>query len=209
VVCLDNFLTSTPANVAHLDDREDFQFIRSDLTESAHVPGRVDAILHLASPASPVDYLKLPIHTLKAGAVGTWHALELAKEKKAQFLLASISEVYGDPQVHPQQESYWGHVNPIGPRSVYDEAKRYAEAMTTAYRTSEGVDTAVVRIFNTYGPRMRPDDGRAIPTFIHQALAGAPLRDVPEMSAWSPTWPTGRSIWRTCWLPPNIEVSQK
>ena len=170
---MDNFLTSTPANIAHLADREDFQFIRSDLTESVHLPGRVDAILHLASPASPVDYLKLPIHTLKVGAMGTWHALELAKEKKARFLLASTSEVYGDPQVHPQPENYWGHVNPIGPRSVYDEAKRYAEAMTTAYRTSEGVDTATVRIFNTYGPRMRPDDGRAIPTFIHQALAGA------------------------------------
>jgi len=175
VVCLDNFLTSTPANIAHLANREDFKFIRTDVTESAHVPGRVDAILHLASPASPVDYLKLPIHTLKAGAVGTWHALELAKEKKARFLLASTSEVYGDPQVHPQPENYWGHVNPIGPRSVYDEAKRFAEAMTTAYRTSEGVDTAMVRIFNTYGPRMRPDDGRAIPTFIHQALAGAPI----------------------------------
>lgn len=175
VVCMDNFLTSTPANVAHLADREDFQLIRSDLTESAYVPGRVDAILHLASPASPVDYLKLPIHTLKAGAMGTWHALELAKEKKARFVLASTSEVYGDPQIHPQPEDYWGHVNPIGPRSVYDEAKRYAEAMTTAYRTSEDVDTAVVRIFNTYGPRMRPCDGRAIPTFIHQALAGDPI----------------------------------
>ena len=172
---MDNFLTSTPANVAHLADREGFHFIRSDVTESAHVAGQVDAILHFASPASPVDYLRLPIETLKVGAIGTLRALELAKAKKARFLLASTSEVYGDPQVHPQPESYWGHVNPVGPRGVYDEAKRYAEAMTTAYRASEGVDTAIVRIFNTYGPRMRPDDGRAIPTFIRQALAGDPV----------------------------------
>jgi dTDP-glucose 4,6-dehydratase len=175
VVCLDNFLTSSPANVAHLADREDFHLLQSDLTDFTHVPGRVDAILHLASPASPVDYLRLPIHTLKVGAIGTWHSLGLAKEKNARFLLASTSEVYGDPQVHPQQEDYWGHVNPVGPRGVYDEAKRYAEALTTAYRTSESVDTAIVRIFNTYGPRMRPGDGRAIPTFIRQALAGDPI----------------------------------
>ena len=175
VVCMDNFLTSTPANVADLADRGDFHFIRSDVTESTHVPGRVDAVLHFASPASPVDYLRLPIQTLKVGAIGTLRALELAKAKKARFLLASTSEVYGDPQVHPQPESYWGHVNPVGPRSVYDEAKRYAEAMTNAYRTSEDVDTAIVRIFNTYGPRMRPADGRAIPTFIRQALAGDPV----------------------------------
>jgi dTDP-glucose 4,6-dehydratase len=175
VVCLDNFLTSTSANVAHLAGRGDFQLLRCDVTDSTPVPGRVDAILHFASPASPADYLKLPIHTLKVGAIGTWHALELAKEKQARFLLASTSEVYGDPQVHPQPEDYWGHVNPVGPRGVYDEAKRYAEAMTTAYRASEGVDTAIVRIFNTYGPRMRPGDGRAIPTFICQALAGDPL----------------------------------
>ncbi len=139
------------------------------------MPGRVDLILHFASPASPIDYLRLPIQTLKVGAIGTWHALGLAKEKRARFLLASTSEVYGDPQVHPQAEDYWGHVNPIGPRGVYDESKRYAEALTTAYRNSEGLDTAIVRIFNTYGPRMRPDDGRAIPTFIRQALAGEPL----------------------------------
>jgi dTDP-glucose 4,6-dehydratase len=175
VACLDNFLTSTPANVAHLAGRGDFQLLQSDLTDFAHVPGQVDAVLHLASPASPVDYLRLPIHTLKVGAIGTWHALGLAKEKKARFLLASTSEVYGDPQVHPQPEDYWGHVNPVGPRGVYDEAKRYAEALTTAYRTSEGVDAAIVRIFNTYGPRMRPGDGRAIPTFIRQALAGDPV----------------------------------
>jgi dTDP-glucose 4,6-dehydratase len=175
VVCLDNFLTSTPANVAQLGGRNDFQLLRCDLTDFVHVPGRVDAVLHFASPASPVDYLQFPIQTLKVGAIGTWHALGLAKAKKARFLLASTSEVYGDPQVHPQPEDYWGHVNPIGPRGVYDEAKRYAEALTTAYRENEGIDTAIIRIFNTYGPRMRPVDGRAIPTFISQALAGAPV----------------------------------
>jgi dTDP-glucose 4,6-dehydratase len=135
------------------------------------VSGPIDAILHFASPASPTDYLRFPLQTLKVGAIGTWHTLELAKEKNARFLLASTSEVYGDPKIHPQHEDYWGHVNPVGPRGVYDEAKRYAEALTTAYRASEGVDTAIVRIFNTYGPRMRPRDGRAIPTFIRQALA--------------------------------------
>jgi dTDP-glucose 4,6-dehydratase len=175
VVCLDNFLTGTPANVAHLVGRKGFQLLQFDVTDYVHVPGRVDTVLHFASPASPADYLKLPIHTLKVGAIGTWHALGLAKEKKARFLLASTSEVYGDPQTHPQPEDYWGHVNPIGPRGVYDEAKRYAEAMTTAYRTSEGVNTAIVRIFNTYGPRMRPSDGRAIPTFIRQAIVGDPI----------------------------------
>ena len=175
VVCLDNFLTGTPENVAHLVGRPGFTLSRTDLTEFVHVGGRVDLVLHFASPASPVDYLQLPIETLKVGAIGTWHALGLAKDKGARFLLASTSEVYGDPQVHPQPEDYWGHVNPIGPRGVYDEAKRYAEALTTAYRTSEQVDTAIVRIFNTYGPRMRPNDGRAIPTFIRQALAGEPV----------------------------------
>jgi dTDP-glucose 4,6-dehydratase len=175
VVCLDNFLTGKPANIAHLLGDPAFSCLRCDLTEFLRVAGAVDLILHFASPASPVDYLRLPIQTLKVGAIGTWHALGLAKEKHARFVLASTSEVYGDPQVHPQPEDYWGHVNPIGPRGVYDEAKRYAEALTTAYRTSEGVDTAIVRIFNTYGPRMRPDDGRAIPTFIRQGLAGEPL----------------------------------
>jgi dTDP-glucose 4,6-dehydratase len=175
VMCLDNFLTGTPGNVAHLTDSPAFRLVRTDLTEFVHVPGAVDLVLHFASPASPVDYLRLPVHTLKVGAIGTWHALGLAKEKDARFLLASTSEVYGDPQVHPQPETYWGHVNPIGPRGVYDEAKRYAEALTTAYRTSQDVDTAIVRIFNTYGPRMRPADGRAIPTFIRQALAGEPI----------------------------------
>jgi dTDP-glucose 4,6-dehydratase len=175
VTCLDNFSTGSPANVAHLMGRRNFTCLRCDLTEFIHVPGRVDLILHFASPASPTDYLRMPIETLKVGAIGTWHALGLAKEKGARLVLASTSEVYGDPQVHPQPESYWGHVNTVGPRGVYDEAKRYAEALTTAYRTSEDVNTAIVRIFNTYGPRMRPDDGRAIPTFIRQALAGEPL----------------------------------
>jgi dTDP-glucose 4,6-dehydratase len=175
VTCLDNFLTGTPDNVAHLLEQPGFTLTRCDLTEFVHVPGRVDLVLHFASPASPIDYLRLPIQTLKVGAIGTWHALGLAKEKGARFVLASTSEVYGDPQVHPQPEDYWGHVNPIGPRGVYDEAKRYAEALTTAYRDAEGVNAAIVRIFNTYGPRMRPNDGRAIPTFIRQGLAGEPL----------------------------------
>ncbi|PWJ53826.1 dTDP-glucose 4,6-dehydratase [Quadrisphaera granulorum] len=178
VVCLDSFLTGGPGNVAHLAERypsSQFRVVRCDITDFVHVPGDVDLVLHFASPASPIDYLQLPIETLKVGAIGTLHALGLAKEKGARFLLASTSEVYGDPQVHPQPEDYWGHVNPVGPRGVYDEAKRYGEAMTTAYRTTHDVDTAIVRIFNTYGPRMRPHDGRAIPTFIRQALAGEPI----------------------------------
>jgi dTDP-glucose 4,6-dehydratase len=175
VVCLDNFLTGSPANVAHLLEHPGFRLVRCDVTDFIHVPGELDLVLHFASPASPVDYLKLPLETLKVGSTGTSHALGLAKDKGARFLLASTSEVYGDPQVHPQPETYWGHVNPIGPRGVYDEAKRYAEALTTAYRTTHDVDTAIVRIFNTYGPRMRPHDGRAIPTFIRQALAGEPV----------------------------------
>jgi len=175
VICLDNFLTGTPANVAHLIEDRRFRLVRCDLTGYVHVGGPVDLVLHFASPASPVDYLQLPLQTLAVGAQGTWHALGLAREKGARFVLASTSKVYGDPQVHPQSETYWGHVNPVGPRGVYDEAKRYAEALTTAYRTHRDVDTAIVRIFNTYGPRMRPDDGRAIPTFIRQGLAGEPL----------------------------------
>ncbi|WP_374115995.1 UDP-glucuronic acid decarboxylase family protein [Kineococcus sp. TRM81007] len=175
VVCLDNFLTGGPVNVEHLTERPGFTLRRCDITEYVHVPGDVDLVLHFASPASPVDYLKLPLETLKVGATGTWHALGLAKDKGARFLLASTSETYGDPQVHPQPETYWGHVNPVGPRGVYDESKRYAEALTTAYRTTHGVDTSIVRIFNTYGPRMRAADGRAIPTFIRQALAGEPV----------------------------------
>jgi len=175
VLCLDNLLTGDPANLAQLQGNPAFRFVRCDVTDFIHVPGQVDAVLHFASPASPIDYLKLPIETLKVGSLGTLHSLGLAQEKGARFVLASTSEVYGDPQVHPQPESYWGHVNPVGPRGVYDEAKRFAEAMVTAYRTSRGVDTGIVRIFNTYGPRMRPDDGRAIPTFLRQALAGEPL----------------------------------
>jgi dTDP-glucose 4,6-dehydratase len=175
VLCLDNFCTSAPANVAHLTGHPSFRLVRSDVSEHLHVDGPVDAVLHLASPASPVDYLELPIETLKVGSVGTMHALGLAGEKGARFLLASTSEVYGDPLVHPQDEQYWGNVNPIGPRGVYDEAKRFAEALTVAYRTHHHVDTTIVRIFNTYGPRMRPSDGRAIPTFIRQALRGEPI----------------------------------
>jgi dTDP-glucose 4,6-dehydratase len=175
VICMDNFLTGSPDNVAHLMGRRDFRLIECDLTGFVHIPGRVDLILHLASAASPADYLRLPVETLKVGSLGTLHALGLAREKGARFVLASTSEVYGDPLEHPQTESYWGNVNPVGPRSVYDEAKRYAEALTTAYRNGRGVDTGIVRIFNTYGPRMRPDDGRAIPTFMRQALTGEAL----------------------------------
>jgi dTDP-glucose 4,6-dehydratase len=175
VLCLDNFVTGNPVNLAPLADRARFRSIQCDITGYFHVPGPVDLVLHMACPASPVDYLKMPIETLEVGAIGTQHALDLAREKGARFLLASTSEVYGDPQVHPQPEDYWGHVNPVGPRAVYDEAKRYAEALTTAYRNSYGLDTTIVRIFNTYGPRMRPYDGRAVPTFIRQALAGEPL----------------------------------
>jgi dTDP-glucose 4,6-dehydratase len=175
VACLDNFSTSSPGNVAHLLGKAGFQLMDYDVTRPLFVAGEVDLVLHLASAASPVDYLRLPLETLEVGAVGTHNALGLAEDKGARFVLASTSEVYGDPLQHPQSEDYWGNVNPVGPRSVYDEAKRYAEALTTAYRRSHGVDTAIVRIFNTYGPRMRPHDGRAIPTFIRQALAGDPL----------------------------------
>ncbi|MCW2914618.1 MAG: epimerase [Actinomycetia bacterium] len=175
VICMDNFLTGTPQNVAQLIGRPGFRVVECDLTGFVHVPGDVDLVLHFASAASPVDYLRLPVETLKVGGLGTLHALGLAREKRARFVLASTSEVYGDPLRHPQREDYWGNVNPVGPRSVYDEAKRYAEALTTAYRNSREVDTGIARIFNTYGPRMRPYDGRAIPTFIRQALAGEPL----------------------------------
>ena len=180
VVGMDNFLTGDPQNLAHLAGHERFSFIRHDVTEFIFVPGKVDAVLHFASPASPnrkspYGYPNLPIQTLKVGAMGTHHALGVAKAHGARFLMASTSEVYGDPEVHPQPESYWGKVNPIGERSVYDEAKRYAEAMTMAYHRFHGVDTRIVRIFNTYGPRMRLDDGRVIPNFIKQALRGEPL----------------------------------
>jgi len=175
VIALDNMLTGDARNVAHLTSRANFRLVEHDVTEFIQVDGDVDLVLHFASPASPLDYLALPIETMKVGSIGTLNALGLAKAKGARLLLASTSETYGDPQVHPQPESYWGHVNPVGPRGVYDEAKRFGEALTTAYRTFHGVDTAIVRIFNTFGPRMRPADGRAIPTFIRQALAGEPL----------------------------------
>lgn len=174
VIAMDNLLTGYVGNIEHLQG-ESFHFIRHDVTEYIFLAGKVDYVWHFASPASPLDYLQLPIHTLKVGALGTHKALGLALEKGAGFLLASTSEVYGDPMVHPQPEEYWGNVNPVGPRGVYDEAKRFAEAMTMAYHRHKGVDTKIVRIFNTYGPRMRPNDGRAIPTFIPQALRHEPL----------------------------------
>ncbi|MEO3885172.1 UDP-glucuronic acid decarboxylase family protein [Nonomuraea sp. B5E05] len=175
VVCMDSFLTGGPRNVEHLMDRPEFRLIECDLTGYVHVPDRLDLVLHFASAASPADYLRYPIETLRVGSAGTLHALGLAREKGARFVLASTSEVYGDPLEHPQRETYWGNVNPVGPRSVYDEAKRFAESLTTAYRHSRGTDTGIVRIFNTYGPRMRPFDGRAIPTFIRQALKREPI----------------------------------
>ena len=175
VICVDNLETGSLANIAHIRDPERFLHLNVDIIEPYHVDEPVDFVYHLASPASPIDYLRLPLHTLKVGSYGTHHTLGLAKAHRARFLLASTSEVYGDPDEHPQPETYWGHVNPIGPRGVYDEAKRYAEALTMAYHRQQGVDTAIVRIFNTYGPRMRPHDGRAIPTFLRQALADRPL----------------------------------
>jgi dTDP-glucose 4,6-dehydratase len=175
VICLDNLLTGVLDNVAHLFGNARFQFIKHDVTNYVHVAGAVDAILHFASPASPVDYLEYPIQTLKVGSLGTHKTLGLAKEKRATYLLASTSEVYGDPLEHPQREDYWGNVNPVGPRGVYDEAKRFAEAMTMAYHRYHGCSTRIVRIFNTYGPRMRIDDGRALPTLMAQALRGEPM----------------------------------
>jgi dTDP-glucose 4,6-dehydratase len=174
VICVDNLDTGSLENIGHIRSG-DFVFLNHDLTEPFFLEDPVDVVFHLASPASPIDYQRLPLHTLKVGSYGTHNMLGLAKVKRARFVLASTSEVYGDPQVHPQPETYWGHVNPIGPRGVYDEAKRYAEALTMAYHRQQGVDTAIVRIFNTYGPRMRPHDGRAIPTFVRQALENKPL----------------------------------
>src|ERR671927_1111055 len=174
VICLDNLDTGSLQNIEHIRS-DDFTFVNHDVMEFIEIEGPVDVIFHAASPASPIDYARLPLHTLKVGSYGTHNALGLAKFKRARILLFSTSEVYGDPQVHPQPETYWGNVNPIGPRGVYDEAKRYAEAMTMAYHRQQGVDTAIVRIFNTYGPRMRPHDGRAIPTFLRQALQDKPL----------------------------------
>jgi len=175
IVVMDNLITGSTANIEHLAGSEDFRFIKQDVTEYLYVEGDLDAILHFASPASPIDYLDLPIQTLKVGALGTHKTLGLAREKRALYLLASTSEVYGDPLEHPQTEEYWGNVNPIGPRGVYDEAKRFAEAMTMAYHRYHGLDTRIARIFNTYGPRMRLEDGRVVPNFIAQALRGEPL----------------------------------
>jgi dTDP-glucose 4,6-dehydratase len=174
VICVDNLDTGSLQNIEHIRE-DDFVFVNHDLTEPFHIEDSIDLVFHLASPASPIDYLRLPLHTLKVGSYGTHHMLGLAKFKRARFLIASTSEVYGDPQIHPQPETYWGNVNPIGPRGVYDEAKRYAEALTMAYHRQQGVDTCIARIFNTYGPRMRPHDGRAIPTFMRQALDGKPV----------------------------------
>ncbi|MGH3007193.1 MAG: UDP-glucuronic acid decarboxylase family protein [Gaiellaceae bacterium] len=174
VICVDNLDTGSLGNIEHIRE-EAFSFLNHDLTEPLWLEDEIDVVFHLASPASPIDYARLPLHTLKVGSYGTHHMLGVAKFKRARFLLASTSEVYGDPQVHPQPETYWGHVNPIGPRGVYDEAKRYAEALSMAYHRQQGVDTCIARIFNTYGPRMRPHDGRAIPTFVRQALEDKPL----------------------------------
>ncbi|MEP6591285.1 MAG: UDP-glucuronic acid decarboxylase family protein [Gemmatimonadota bacterium] len=175
VVGVDNFITGRPENLAHLMGNDHFRFVRHDVSQYIFVDGAVDGVLHFASPASPIDYLEMPIQTLKVGSLGTHNALGLAKAKQARFFLASTSEVYGDPLVHPQPETYWGNVNPVGPRGVYDEAKRFAEAITMAYHTYHGLDTRIVRIFNTYGPRMRPQDGRVVSNFIVQALRGEPL----------------------------------
>lgn len=172
VICIDNLLTGNIKNTEHLFGNENFHFIKHDVTNYIHVPGKVDYVLHFASPASPIDYLKLPIQTLKVGSLGTHKVLGLAKDKGARVLIASTSEVYGDPAIHPQKEDYWGNVNPIGPRGVYDEAKRFQEAMTMAYHRYHGLETRIVRIFNTYGPRMRLNDGRALPAFVSQALNG-------------------------------------
>jgi len=174
VICVDNLDTGSLQNIEHIRD-DGFVFVNRDMIDHLEIDEPIDFVYHLASPASPIDYLRLPLHTLKVGSYGTHNALGLAKHKRARFLLASTSEIYGDPKIHPQPETYWGNVNPIGPRGVYDEAKRYAEAMTMAYHRQQGVDTCVVRIFNTYGPRMRPNDGRAVPTFLRQALEGKPL----------------------------------
>ncbi len=172
IICVDNLITGSARNIAHLKGRTDFRFIQHNISEPLDLPDKVDYVLHFASPASPPDYLKYPIQTMKVGSLGTLNALGIAKIKQARFLLASTSETYGDPQVHPQTESYWGHVNPVGPRGVYDEAKRFAEALTMAYHREHGIQTHILRIFNTYGPRMRMNDGRAIPSFITQALRG-------------------------------------
>lgn len=177
VICIDNLITGNPENIARLQGREQFEFLACDVTDASTLGqiGALDGIFHLASPASPVDYLRIPFETVAAGSLGTWRLLELARSRNARFLLASTSEIYGEPGVHPQSESYWGNVNPIGPRSVYDESKRFSEMLTALYRREHGVDTSIVRIFNTYGPHMRPADGRVVPNFVLQALAGNAL----------------------------------
>src|SRR5512136_2919937 len=195
VVCIDNLLTGSLANVEHLFGVDGFTFEKYDVTNHIHVAGEVDFVLHFASPASPIDYLELPIQTLKVGSLGTHNALGLAKAKGARFFLASTSEVYGDPQVHPQPESYWGHVNPVGPRGVYDEAKRFAEAMTMAYHRYHGIDTRIIRIFNTYGPRMRARDGRVVSNFVVQALRGEPLT----------VYGTGRQTRSFCYVDDEVD----
>ncbi len=195
VIAMDNLITGSTRNIEHLAGRDDFLFIKQDVTNYIYIEGPIDAVLHFASPASPIDYLNLPIQTLKVGALGTHKALGLAKAKGARFLIASTSEIYGDPQIHPQPETYWGHVNPIGPRGVYDEAKRFAEAMVMAYHRAHGLDTHIVRIFNTYGPRMRLNDGRALPNFVHQALTGQPIT----------VYGTGRQTRSFCYVSDLIE----
>ena len=199
VICMDNFLTGTPDNITHLQGNPHFRFIEHDVTTYIDVKGPLDYVLHFASPASPIDYLRLPIQTLKVGALGTHNALGLTKAKDARFLLASTSEVYGDPKVHPQPETYWGNVNPVGLRGVYDEAKRFAEAMTMAYHRYHGIETRIVRIFNTFGPRMRLDDGRALPTFMSQALQGDPITvygDGRQTRSFTYVKDTVEGIWR-------------
>jgi len=194
VICVDNFITGAADNIAHLAGHDRFKFIKHDITNDLYLPGKIDGVLHFASPASPRDYLEFPIQTLKVGSLGTHKALGLAKAKGARFLLASTSEVYGDPQVHPQREDYWGHVNPVGPRGVYDEAKRFAEAMAMAYHRTHGVKVRIARIFNTYGPRMRKNDGRAVPEFIDAALRGRPL----------PVFGTGRQTRSLCFVDDEV-----
>jgi dTDP-glucose 4,6-dehydratase len=209
VVCMDNLLTGATDNIAHIRDPK-FLFVKHDVTNYIVVDGSLDYVLHFASPASPIDYLELPIQTLKVGALGTHKALGLAKARGARFLLASTSEVYGDPLIHPQREDYWGNVNPVGPRGVYDEAKRFAEAMTMAYHRFHGVDTRIVRIFNTYGPRMRLTDGRAIPTFIRQALVGEPLTvygDGSQTRSFCYVSDLVDGIWRLMHAPANEPVN--
>jgi dTDP-glucose 4,6-dehydratase len=210
VVCMDNFVTGSPANVAPFEAREGFTLVRHNVTEYIRVDGPLDWVLHLASPASPRDYLELPIQTLKVGALGTHNALGLAKAKGARCLLASTSEVYGDPLIHPQREDYWGNVNPVGPRGVYDEAKRFAEAITMAYHRYHGVDTRIARIFNCFGPRMRSNDGRAIPAFVSQALAGLPLTvfgDGSQTRSFQYISDLIAGLWRLVQVPMNDPVN--